>query len=41
MLIQVFNDSRYLESVTGLDKLKEETQRIEEEMEEVDWDEDE
>ena len=41
MLIQVFNDSRYLESVTGLDKLKEEAQRIEEEMEEVDWDEDE
>ena len=29
MFIQVFNNSKYLGSVTGLDKLKEKTQRIE------------
>ena len=41
MLLQAFNDPKYLEKLTGLDKLQEETRALEEEMEAVEWDEDE
>lgn len=41
MLVQVFNDFKYLEKITGLDKLHEESAAALADMEEVDWDEDE
>lgn len=41
MLLQAFNDPKYLESLTGLDKLQEEARALDEEMEAVEWDEDE
>ena len=34
MLLQVFNDSQYLEKVTGLDKMKEETEAV---LDDVEW----
>lgn len=37
-LLRVFNESGYLEQLTGLDKLQEESEAA---MEAVDWDEDE
>lgn len=36
MLLEAFNDAKYLERLTGLDKLMEESERA---MEAVDWDE--
>jgi ubiquitin-like modifier-activating enzyme ATG7 len=41
MLLQAFNDPEYLERLTGLDKMKEEARAMEEEMEAVEWDEEE
>jgi ubiquitin-like modifier-activating enzyme ATG7 len=37
MLLQAFNDQKYLEKLTGLDKLYEEGEAA---LESVDWDED-
>ncbi|KAH8827851.1 hypothetical protein DL96DRAFT_1497247 [Flagelloscypha sp. PMI_526] len=41
MFLQAFNDLKYLEKLTGLDKLHEESAAVLESMESVDWDEDE
>ena len=38
MLLKVFNDTKYLETLTGLDKLHDEGEAA---LEAVDWDEDE
>lgn len=38
MMLKVFNEPGYLEALTGLDKLQDESAAA---MEEVDWDEDE
>lgn len=38
MLLKAFDDAKYLERVTGLDKLEEETEGV---MEGLDWDEEE
>lgn len=38
MLLKAFNDSGYLESLTGLDKLHDEGDAV---LESIDWDEDE
>lgn len=40
MLLQAFNDTAYLERLTGLDKLHEEGKAALEALESVDWDED-
>lgn len=37
MLVQAFEDAKFLERVTGLDKLCEESEAL---MESLDWDED-
>jgi ubiquitin-like modifier-activating enzyme ATG7 len=34
MLLQAFNDPQYLEKVTGLDKMKEETEAV---LDDVEW----
>jgi ubiquitin-like modifier-activating enzyme ATG7 len=34
MLLQAFNDPQYLEQVTGLDKMKEETEAM---LDDVEW----
>lgn len=41
MLVEAFNDYKYLEKLTGLDKLHEESAAALESMESVEWDEDE